>query len=326
MDLPAAVQLVESGPGEGFPRERLHFPTQVKVEIVRRIADSGIGEIVAARFAEEDEPPPKLADGAAVLARLAEELADRPAPLLAARVVGPVSAGRALAAGARRLVTEVPVTDGWAERHGGEPEGRQGALDRLRGIAAQAQAEGAEVAVVVPNAFGCPVDGPVAPATVRELLDRLAGEVACGSPARITLADDPGLATPLDVEAVLDAVAGLPVVERLAVRLSATRGLGLANALAVLQRAAGMGLGLLEGAIAGVGGSPIQPGAPGPVPTEDLAHLCDELGVVTGVDFRTLRRAARRTIEAAARPLPSRTVNVEPRASVYARSRSGASG
>jgi len=319
MDLPAVVQLIESGPGEGFHRERLHLPTQVKLEIVRRIADAGVREIVVSRFAEEDEPPPKLADAATLFARLADELseASRP-PVCAARVSGPVSARRALAAGARRLVTTVPATDGWAVRYGGAPEGRQGALDRLAEIAALAGAAGAELAVTVLAAFGCPVDGPVAPAAVRALLERLTGEAVYGAPARLTLADDAGLATPPGVEALVRAVADLPAFERLAVRLSDTRGLALANALAALQA----GVRALDGAIAGVGGSPVQPGAPGPVPTEDLAYLCGELDVATGVDFRMLRRAARRTLEAVARPLASRTVNVEPRESVYARVRS----
>lgn len=322
MDLPAAVQLIESGPGEGFHRERLHLPIQVKLEIVRRIADAGVREIVVGRFAEEDEPPPKLADAATLFARLADELSEAPRPLVcAARVSGPVSARRALAAGARRLVTTVPATDGWAVRHDRAPGGRQGALDRLAEIAGLAGASGAELAVTVPAAFGCPVDGPVAPAAVRALVERLIGligEAAFGAPARLTLADDAGLSTPLDVEALVHAVADLPAFERIAVRLSDTRGLAFANALAALQA----GVRALDGAIAGVGGSPIQPEAPGPVPTEDLAYLCGELGVATGVDFRLLRRAARRTLEAVARPLASRTVNIEPRESVYARLRS----
>ncbi len=313
MRLPSSVQIVETGPGDGFAREKVHLPTQVKVEIVRRVAEAGVAEVVAARFAEEDDPPPRLADAGAVLERLRGELPESVS--VAARVAGAGGARRALEAGVGRLVAAVPATDGWGLRHEGCD--RNEALRRLAELAGLAGEAGATVAVMVPAAFGCPIEGPVPPGVVVELVETLTGEASFGPPARITLDDAPGLATPVGAERLVAEAMGSSAPERLGVRLSDTRGLALANALAALQA----GARILEGAVAGVGGSPVEPGAPGPVPTEDLVHLCGELGVDTGVDFRALRRTARRTVEAVARPLPSRTVNVDPRERVYARIR-----
>lgn len=313
MRLPSSVQIVETGPGDGFAREKVHLPTQVKVEIVRRVAEAGVAEVTAARFAEEDDPPPKLADAAAVLERLRGELPD--GVVVSARVAGGAGARRALEAGAGRLVAAVPATDGWGLRHEGFD--RDEALRRLAEVAGLAGEAGASVAVVISAAFGCPIEGPVPPEAVAELVEIVSGDTAFGPPARVTLDDAPGLATPVGAERLVAEAPGSSVPERLGVRLSDGRGLALANALAALQA----GVRIVEGAIAGVGGSPVEPGAPGPVPTEDLVYLCGELGVDTGVDFRALRRTARRTVEAVARPLPSRTVNVDPRASVYARIR-----
>lgn len=313
MRLPSSVQIVETGPGDGFAREKVHLPTQVKVEIVRRVAEAGVAEVVAARFAEEDDPPPKLADAAAVLERLRGELP--PEVSVAGRVAGAAGARRALEAGAGRLVVAVPATDGWGLRHEGSD--RNEALRRIAEVAGLAGEAGASVVAVIPAAFGCPIEGPVPQDAVAELVETLSRDTSFGPPVRITLDDAPGLATPVGAERLVADALGACAPERLGVRLSDTRGLALANGLAALQA----GARILEGAVAGVGGSPVEPGAPGPVPTEDLVYLCGELGVDAGVDFRGLRRTARRTVEAVARPLPSRTVNVDPRERVYARIR-----
>ena len=37
--------------------------------------------------------------------------------------------------------------------------------------------------------------------------------------------------------------------------------------------------------LAGVGGCPFIPGAAGNVATEDVLHMCDEIGIETGIDL-----------------------------------------
>ena len=70
-----------------------------------------------------------------------------------------------------------------------------------------------------------------------------------------------------------------------------TRGTAMANALAALQ----MGVREFDGSIGGLGGCPFagHKGAAGNICTEDLAYMCEEMGIATGIDLPALVNAAR---------------------------------
>jgi hydroxymethylglutaryl-CoA lyase len=67
-----------------------------------------------------------------------------------------------------------------------------------------------------------------------------------------------------------------------------TWGLGIANVYAGLCE----GVSIFETSIGGLGGCPFTPGASGNVATEDVAYLCQALGVSTSLDISKLCRAA----------------------------------
>jgi len=56
-----------------------------------------------------------------------------------------------------------------------------------------------------------------------------------------------------------------------------------------------------------LGGCPFagQPGAPGNIATEELALLCEEMGIATGIDVEALIEAGRLAERIVGRPLPS---------------------
>lgn len=330
MRLPERVHLVETGPGDGFPRETLHIPTRVKVEVLARLAAAGVAEIVAVAFAEapaeveaeveaEDEVRGRLADAATVLERAGEELpgAGPGGARLVARCAGPRGAGRALAAGAGGLAVTVAASAAYSRQIlDAEPADGEAAA---REVLAAGVGAGVPVSVTLAAAFGCPLGGPVAERRVVELVRRWAGEGA----AALVLDDASGLGDPALAGrlagAALAAIDAAGTGAALAVQPGDSRGLGLAVALAALDA----GVASLSGAIAGVGGSPAEPGVAGAVATEDLATLCAASGIATGVDLSRLRRAARRVVEAAARPLPTRSLSAEPRESLYRRLAAG---
>lgn len=65
-----------------------------------------------------------------------------------------------------------------------------------------------------------------------------------------------------------------------------TRGLGLTNAYAALQE----GVREFETAIGGLGGCPFAAvkGAAGNISTEDMAFMCEEMGIETGLNLDAL--------------------------------------
>lgn len=52
-----------------------------------------------------------------------------------------------------------------------------------------------------------------------------------------------------------------------------------------------------DASFAGVGGCPFVPGAAGNVATEDVLHMCEEMGVATGVDLDKAMAISRRVVE-----------------------------
>ena len=60
-----------------------------------------------------------------------------------------------------------------------------------------------------------------------------------------------------------------------------TRGMGLANIMAGMLT----GINRYDSCFAGLGGCPFAPGASGNISTEDLIHMCQEMGIETGYDL-----------------------------------------
>jgi hydroxymethylglutaryl-CoA lyase len=148
------------------------------------------------------------------------------------------------------------------------------------------------------TAFGCPYEGEVSVARVAELSAALGAMGAF----EVAVSDTIGVAHPGQVLAVVDAVAGVVPLERIALHFHDTRGTALANVLAALD----MGVAIFDSSAGGIGGCPYAPGAAGNLPTEDLIYMLDGLGIETGVDLARVVAASRFIESRIGRPLPSR--------------------
>ena len=116
----------------------------------------------------------------------------------------------------------------------------------------------------IATAFDCPFENRVSQAAVVALLDRA---IPLRPDAEICLCDTTGRATPDQVEKLfVDVIKRYPKVKRWAMHAHDTYGLGLANVVAAHHA----GVGVFDGAFAGLGGCPFAPGAKGNVATEDV--------------------------------------------------------
>jgi hydroxymethylglutaryl-CoA lyase len=145
--------------------------------------------------------------------------------------------------------------------------------------------------ISIQAAFGCNYSGDVAPAlVVQAVADGMAIAAEAGAAiTEITLADTMGWGTPIRIERGVAAVRERWPDAPIALHLHDTRGLGIANAAAGLR----MGVMRYDTTVGGLGGCPFagQPGAPGNICTEELALLCAEMGIETGVDLDALIEA-----------------------------------
>ena len=300
-DLPRSVVIHEEGPREGFQSEPSLFPTAEKLRLVHALAATGLHDIQCTSFVNPARVP-QMADAA----ELAAGLVRQPGVRYTGLWLNQQGFVRALRSGLDlRTSVITSASDTFAVQNNG-----CGAAELTRRQAPMVDAyreQGLDVeAAYVFTAFGCHYEGRISPAQAvaraAELLSLCAGQGV--KPRLLYFCDTVGVAHPAQVEAVVGEARSRWPDQELALHLHDTRGLGLANALAGLK----LGVAHFDGSCGGLGGCPFAgtPRAPGNVCTEDLAFMCEEMGIDTGIDLAALCDCAELAQEILGHPLPGR--------------------
>ena len=292
------VELCDVAPRDGLQSGAVVWPTEHKLELIRRLVAAGVRRIEVASFVNPDRVP-AMADAEAVSAGLPRDGRARYVGL----VLNERGLDRAAAAGVDEVNFVVACSDAFAERNQGTSAA--GSVERWRQVASRAEREAIPAQVVLSTAFGCPFEGEVPVARVVQV----AQACAAAGPARLTLADTIGSAAPADIEERVGAVLPcLPPGVQLALHLHDSRGAAVANAWV----AYGLGVRSFDASLAGIGGCPYAPGATGNVCTEDLAYLFERSGAPTGLDLDELVRASRWLTGLLGRPTPGNYAKAGP--------------
>jgi hydroxymethylglutaryl-CoA lyase len=138
----------------------------------------------------------------------------------------------------------------------------------------------------------CPYEGELPDERTLEIVERLRSEGI----DEVYLATSVGVDAPRRVHRLFSRVRERWPELRLGLHAHNTNGMALANALAAMDA----GATVLEGSILGVGGGIRMPSGMAPygnVATEDLAQMCAEMDVETGVDVAALIAAGKRIRE-----------------------------
>ncbi len=273
--LPQHAIIREMGLRDGLQSIAQVMPTAQKLEWLRGAYDAGqreieVGSFVPARLL------PQLADTAELVA-FAKTL-----PGLAVSVLVPNFKGAERAIDCNADLMLVPLSASHAHSLANLRKTPDEVVTEIARIRAARDAAGSStlIEVGISTAFGCTLQGRVAPAEVL----RLVKAVLDTGVDRVSLADTVGYADPAMVQELFALT--LPVAgDKLNCgHFHDTRGLGLANVYAALQ----MGITRFDACLGGIGGCPHAPGASGNVATEDLAYLLASMGVATGQDFDQL--------------------------------------
>ena len=291
MSLPTYVKMVEVGPRDGLQNESAQVPTEIKIDLINRLSDTGLPVVEATSFVSPKWVP-QMADNAAVMAGI------RRKPGVSYPVLTPNMKGFETAVDAG--VEEVAVFGAASERFSQRNINCSIAesLDRFTPVLEVAKEQGIRVRGYVSCVLGCPYEGEIKPQAVAKVAERL---YAMGC-YEISLGDTIGVGTPGKAVAMLRAVAERVPVEKLAAHFHDTYGQALANLYAVLQE----GVAVVDSSVAGLGGCPYAKGASGNVASEDVLYMLNGLGIETGVDLDELVAAGRMISEFLGRPPVSR--------------------
>ena len=267
------VKIVEVGPRDGLQNEKQPVSTAVKLELIRRLAASGLRTIEAGAFVSPKWVP-QMAGSAEVLAGL-DQSGPASYPVLVPNEQG---LDAALAAGAREIAVFGAASESFSQRNINASIAES--LQRFAPVMARAQAAGVPVRGYVSCVVGCPYEGRIAPAKVAEVAARLL-DMGC---YEISLGDTIGVGTPSSVLAMLEAVSKTVPMAQLAGHFHDTYGMAISNIHACLRA----GMMTFDSSVAGLGGCPYAQGASGNVATEDVVYLLHGEGHDTGIDLAAL--------------------------------------
>jgi hydroxymethylglutaryl-CoA lyase len=276
LELPEAVTVYEVGPRDGLQNEPDPVGADVKIELIERLAAAGLPAVEATSFVRP-EWVPQLADAEQVAAALRHGRGTR-YPVL---VPNPGGLRRAIDAGVEEIAVFGSATESFARRNLNRTIDES--LAMFAPVVAGARAAGLRVRGYVSMVWGDPWEGAVpvdqAAGAARRLWELGLDELALG--------DTIGVATPLAVQRVIEAV-DVPR-EAIAVHFHDTYGQALANVLAALEA----GVTTVDSSVGGLGGCPFAQSATGNLATENLVYMLDGLGIETGVDLAAIVDTAR---------------------------------
>ena len=301
-DLPQHVDIFEEGPREGFQIEPGPIPTADKIALIEALAETGLRHIQICSFVNT-----RLVPGWADAEAVATGFRPKPGVHYAALWFNETGLNRALAfAGKLAISGSISLAASNAFSIKNLNRGHAENLDAMRKQTAAHQKNGVKVTRVgVMAAFGCNYQGDIAPElVVQTVSDGLAVAAEFGETITdVSLADTMGWATPIRIERGVAAVRERWPELRIGLHLHDTRGLAVANAHAGLR----LGVTKFDSTVGGLGGCPFagQKGAAGNIATEELALLCEEMGIDTGIDLDALIEVGRLAERIVGHQLPS---------------------
>ena len=305
-DLPSRIEIHEEGPREGFQFDQRVFPLADRVRLVERLADAGLRQIQVASFVSRTRVP-QMADAEqwfAAIRRL-------PGVRYTGLWLGEAGFERARNTSGIDLEGNLYLyaSDAFSRQNSGASAADVAERQR-QWIRTYREAGLAIHSAYVMTAFGCNLEGPIAPGRVmdcvRELM-ALCRDEGVVLPA-LYLADTVGWAVPTTVQRLVGQVREAYPQLRIGLHLHDTRGSGLANVHAAL----GLGVDLFDASVGGLGGCPFaghSSGSAGNVCSEDLVFMAHEMGIATGVDLEALIEAAHEAERIMGHPLAGRVMH-----------------
>ena len=261
------------GPRDGLQNEPGQVSTDVKVELIERLAGAGLPAVEATAFVSPKWIP-QMADHTEVMERI------RRKPGVSYPVLTPNLKGfeAARAAGATDVAIFGAASEAFSKKNINCSIAES--LERFEPIALESRKSNIRVRGYVSCVLGCPYEGELKPDKVAEVAGALY-DMGC---YEVSLGDTIGTGTPGKTKAMIEACARRVPLERLAGHYHDTYGQALANMYASLE----MGVATFDASVAGLGGCPYAAGASGNVATEDVIYMLNGLGVRTGVDLDQL--------------------------------------
>jgi hydroxymethylglutaryl-CoA lyase len=262
---------------DGFQIEPNFIPTDLKVELIDALSQCGYAKIEATSFTSP-KAIPMLKDAEEVMSRIQRN------PKVEYSVLVPNLRGAQRALDSRADELNLVMSTSETHNRSNLRMGREESFSALREVIEFINGR-IPINVSLSTAFGCPMEGDVPQDVVINYVSRFDNLGVRG----VTICDTTGMAQPVQVTKMIDALHKQFKHLQLTMHFHNTRGMGLANILASVQS----GITRFDGSLGGLGGCPYAPGASGNVCSEDAIHMVDAMGYDTGINIDALLAIAK---------------------------------
>ncbi len=268
--------MVEVGPRDGLQNLAVPISTAQKVAFIDALSESGVDEVEVAAFVAPRWVP-QMQDAQAVC----QQIRRRAGVTYSALIPNLRGWQRAEAAGLDKISLFTAASDTFSQKNVAADVATT--FVRMQPVAQAVKAARLQLRGYVSCAFWCPYEGPIAPARVLQVCQRLR-DLGVDD---LSLGDTLGKATPKEIVRLLDLLLARLPASCLSLHCHDTYGRAVANCRAALHE----GIVSFDASVGGLGGCPYAPGASGNVATEALVALLQAEGHVCGVAPEGLKRA-----------------------------------
>ena len=279
MQLPSAVTLCEVGLRDGLQNEKTILSTDEKVELLKGLIDAGYKVIEVGSFMHP-KAVPQMADTDEVYKRVGNVEGVE----LRALIPNLRGVQRAIDCGCKKVKLNVSASRMHNLKNlNMTPEE---SVAGFAGCVEAASANGIEISGSISMPFASPWEGR----TPVEDVDAIIEAYLKVGITEISLSDASGMAVPNQVNELCQHVREKYPQAAWWLHFHNTRGMAMANIIAAMEA----GMTQFDSSFGGLGGCPFVPGAAGNISSEDVIHMCDEMGVETGVDVVKVMALSRR--------------------------------
>ena len=279
MKLPSAVTLCEVGLRDGLQNEKTILSTDEKVELLKGLIDAGYKVIEVGSFMHP-KAVPQMADTDEVYKRVGNVEGVE----LRALIPNLRGVQRAVDCGGKKVKLNVS-----ASRMHNLKNLNMTPEESVAGFAGCVEAASAS-GIAVSGSISMPFASPWEGRTPVEDVDAIIEAYLKVGITEISLSDASGMAVPNQVNELCQHVREKYPQAAWWLHFHNTRGMAMANIIAAMEA----GMTQFDSSFGGLGGCPFVPGAAGNISSEDVIHMCDEMGVETGVDVVKVMALSRR--------------------------------
>ena len=279
MELVKQIRICEVGLRDGLQNEKTMLSVKDKIGLVNQIAQAGVPVIEVGSFVSPKAVPQMANTDEVFLGIQRKDGVEYRALIANVRGVD-----RAVACGCTKVKLNVSasVSHNLANLNRTPAQSVAGFQECVE----KAKVVGIGISGSISMAFGSPWDKEIPIQDVKDIVDAY---LAVGVD-EISLSDASGMAYPTQVYGICKEMRRCYPQVNWWLHFHNTRGLGISNILAGMQA----GFTQFDTSFAGIGGCPFVPGAAGNVATEDVLHMCNEIGIETGIDLDQVMEISRK--------------------------------